>query len=150
MELPPTVPSELLSLFGSTIFGGVIRLLSKAQDMRREERLLACHLDEARARILHSVRVYENKFFQWTRRVIALAAIGAVIILPKLVAIFCPDVPINIGYPQLSRGFLFFSADVEKIKWLTLNGLTITPLDTHLVAAITGLYFGGSIVGYRH
>lgn len=149
MDLPPTIPSELLSLFGSTIFGGVMRLMAKAQDIRREERLLAAHLDESRARILHSVRTYENRFLQWTRRIIALSAIGSIIILPKLTAIFYPDIAINIGYPQLSRGFLFFSSDVEKIKWLTLSGLTITPLDTHLVAAITGLYFGGSIVGYR-
>jgi hypothetical protein len=28
----------------------------------------------------------------------------------------------------------------------TFNGLIITPLDTHLMSAIVGLYFGGSLV----
>ena len=34
------------------------------------------------------------------------------------------------------------------MKWVTLssNSLVITPLDTNLVSAIIGLYFGGSLV----
>ncbi len=34
------------------------------------------------------------------------------------------------------------------MKWITLssNSLVITPLDTNLVSAIIGLYFGGSLV----
>ena len=36
----------------------------------------------------------------------------------------------------------------EVMKWITLssNSLVITPLDTNLVSAIIGLYFGGSLV----
>jgi hypothetical protein len=32
------------------------------------------------------------------------------------------------------------------VEWKQLKGLVITPLDTHLVSAIVGLYFGASIV----
>ncbi len=34
------------------------------------------------------------------------------------------------------------------MKWIPMAapGIVITPLDTNLVAAITGLYFGGSLV----
>jgi hypothetical protein len=30
--------------------------------------------------------------------------------------------------------------------WKPLEGLVITPLDTHVVSSIIGLYFGGSLV----
>jgi hypothetical protein len=41
---------------------------------------------------------------------------------------------------------LFFTEGKELIKWQSLKGLVITPLDTHLLSAIVGLYFGASMV----
>ena len=32
------------------------------------------------------------------------------------------------------------------MRWVEFYGLVITPLDTNLVAAIIGMYFGGSLV----
>ena len=32
------------------------------------------------------------------------------------------------------------------VQWKEMVGLVITPLDTHLMSAIIGLYFGGSLV----
>ena len=34
----------------------------------------------------------------------------------------------------------------ETMRWVAFNGLVITPLDTNLVSAIIGMYFGGSLV----
>ncbi len=124
-----------------------MRIIARMQDSRREERLLLCQIDEHRAKLLHTVRSYENRHFQWTRRLIALIAVSSIIVLPKLIAIFLPEVAIHIGYPQLMPGFLFFSSDIERIKWVSMQGLVITPLDTHLLSAIIGLYFGGSLIG---
>ena len=90
----------------------------------------------------------ENKPFQWTRRIIALTAIFFVIAFPKLLCLIRPDIAVHIGYPQISPGLLFFS-DIERIKWVSLSGIVITPLDTHLLSAIVGLYFGGSLVTFR-
>jgi len=41
---------------------------------------------------------------------------------------------------------LFFIPEKEVMKWIELEGLVITPLDTNLVGAIVGMYFGGSLV----
>ena len=52
-----------------------------------------------------------------------------------------------VGYLEFKPGF-FFIPEKEIMKWVTLssNSLVITPLDTNLVSAIIGLYFGGSLV----
>ena len=87
---------------------------------------------------------------QLTRRAIAFIAVFFVIAWPKLIAVFYPNVPISVGYSQRSSGFLFFSSAYEKLHWVQLNGLVITPLDTHLLSAIVGLYFGSALVDLKH
>ena len=48
---------------------------------------------------------------------------------------------------NVKPGFLFWEGkDVLKWEYLSARGLVITPLDTNLVSAIIGLYFGGSLV----
>jgi len=61
--------------------------------------------------------------------------------------VFAPEVQIIVGYLEFKPGFLFLEGK-EVMKWVPMatRGIVITPLDTNLVAAITGLYFGGSLV----
>ena len=143
------IPVELISLFGASLFGGIMKIWSSAIQTRRLERLMGMQAFDQRMKFIESARTFDNKGFQWTRRLIALTAVFSVIALPKLVAIFYPEIAIHIGYPQLSKGFLFFTSDYQKIKWIVLKGLVITPLDTHLLSAIIGLYFGGSLVKHN-
>ena len=42
-----------------------------------------------------------------------------------------------------------FTEGKEVLTWHVAKGFVITPLDTHLVSAIIGLYFGGSLAGHR-
>jgi hypothetical protein len=91
-------------------------------------------------------RRYENKGFQITRRIIALSAVAAIIIWPKIVSVFWPDIQVTVGYTQWNPGFLFLTEGQEIIKWQAFKGLVITPLDTHLLSAIVGMYFGASMV----
>ena len=90
-------------------------------------------------------REYENTGFAWTRRIIALTAVFAIVLLPKLIAVFYHEIAISIGYTQWKPGW-FFLPEKEVMKWIELEGLVITPLDTNLVGAIVGMYFGGSLV----
>jgi len=100
----------------------------------------------AQSKATDMARRYENKGFQITRRIIALSAVGAIIVWPKVIAVFWPEIPVTIGYTEWSPGFLFFTEGKELVKWQALKGLVITPLDTHLLSAIVGLYFGASMV----
>lgn len=90
-----------------------------------------------------NAREVKDDWFKFTRRVIALGLTFFVFVWPKIVAVFWPEIPVNVGYTELEQGFLFFSDDQEITKWKTFsNGLTITPLDTHAASAILGFYFG--------
>ena len=55
--------------------------------------------------------------------------------------------PIYVGYTEtVQQGFWIFASDTDMTQWKPLSGLVITPLDTHVVSSIIGLYFGGSLV----
>ena len=97
------------------------------------------------AETVKSAREYDNAGFQWTRRIIALTAIFAIVVLPKVVAVFYPEISVTVGYTQFKPGF-FFVPEKEVMQWVALKGLVITPFDTNLVGAIVGMYFGGSLV----
>ena len=61
-------------------------------------------------------REYENVGFQWTRRIIALTAIFSIVVLPKVVAIFYPEVAVTVGYTEFRPGF-FFIPEKEVMEW---------------------------------
>lgn len=143
------LPLELITLLGSSFLGGFIRLWGASLHSKRQHHLIGLHTLKTKAAIINSARQYENKAFQWTRRLIALSSVFFVIAFPKLIAVLAPEIPVYIGYPELSKGFLFFSTTVSKIHWVQLSGIVITPLDTHLLSAIIGLYFGGSLIGHQ-
>ena len=64
------------------------------------------------------------------------------ILLQKIIF---PELTVSVGYTKFRPGFLFIP-EKEAMKWIEFSGLVITPLDTNLVAAIIGMYFGGSLV----
>ncbi|OHE71218.1 MAG: hypothetical protein A2007_05065 [Verrucomicrobia bacterium GWC2_42_7] len=139
----PTIPSELISLLGSSVLGGVMKVWSRSNEIRLYERMIALqhlHSPSAPPGDFFKSRFSGGRSFQWTRKFIALIAVFFIIAFPKIVAVWMPQA-VHIGYQQLSQGFLFFS-DIEKIKWVQMKGLVISPLDTHILAAIVGLYFG--------
>ena len=74
------------------------------------------------------------------------SSIFAIVLLPKLVAVYYPDVNVTVGYTIWNPGFWFFTEGKEVFDWVTFEGLVITQLDTNLVSAIIGMYFGGSLV----
>ena len=84
-----------------------------------------------------------DKHFAWTRRLIALSAVFSIIVLPKLVAVWYPEVTVIVGYTEMNGGFWnWLFGPAESTMWVSARGFVITPLDTHIVSAIVGLYFG--------
>ena len=144
-----TLPTELVSLLGSSLFGSTVRLLSFSLMARHRERLFKLYHKKLTMTSIDQARKAPQSGLQLTRRAIALLAVFSIILLPKLIAVFKPEIPIAIGYSQLSDGFLFFSSACEKIRWSQFHGLVITPLDTHLLSAIIGLYFGSALVDFK-
>jgi hypothetical protein len=141
------MPLELVTMLGSTVLGGVMSMWGQSMKAKQEQNKMLLQRAEFNATQVNAARDAgkNDKHFAWTRRLIALSSVFAIIVLPKLVAVFYPDVSVLVGYSEIQKGFFtdFFGGDgTELIKWHAANGLVITPLDTHIVSAIVGLYFG--------
>jgi hypothetical protein len=92
-------------------------------------------------------REVQDPFTKNTRRWIALMCVFAIIVLPKIVFLIAPETPIYVGYTEATmQGWWIFASSTDVTQWKPLEGLVITPLDTHVVSSIIGLYFGGSLV----
>ena len=139
------IPFEIITMLGYTLLSGFMGIWSQSIKERQDEQKMLIARAGVQIQAFKNAREYGNSKFQWTRRVIALTAVFSIILLPKLVAIYYPDILVSVGYTQFKPGF-FFVPEKEVLKWISLQGLVITPLDTNLVAAITGMYFGGSLV----
>jgi hypothetical protein len=141
------IPMELLSMLASTVLGGVLSIMSQKAKDRAEEQKMLLQRAQLQAEQFDKVREVTDAFTKNTRRWIALMCVLAIIVLPKLAPFIDPNMPVYVGYVEtVQQGFWLFSSDVDMTQWKPLNGLVITPLDTHVVSSIIGLYFGGSLV----
>jgi len=139
-------PFEIITMLGSTLISSMLSLWSQRMKAKQDEQKMLITRGEFQLKAVDAARNVENVGFQWTRRIIALSSIFAIVILPKLVAVYYPDVDVTVGYTVFNPGFLFFTDGREVFEWITFQGLVITQLDTNLVSAIIGMYFGGSLV----
>ena len=141
------MPFEMITMLGSTVLGGVMSIWSQSIKAKQAEQKMLLQRAEAQTEAFKEAREYENVGFQWTRRIIALTAIFAIIVLPKILPLVSPDAHVIVGYTEWKPGFLFFEGK-DVMQWVPMahKGIVITPLDTNLVAAIIGLYVGGSLV----
>jgi|TARA_R100001163_G_scaffold24442_1_gene20290 hypothetical protein len=141
------IPFEMITMLGSTVLGGVMSIWSQSIKAKQAQQKMMLERAEVQTAAFREAREYENVGFQWTRRIIALTAIFAIIVLPKILPLIDPQAQVIVGYLEFKPGFLFFEGK-EVMQWVPMaaRGIVITPLDTNLVAAITGLYFGGSLV----
>ena len=141
------MPFEMITMLGSTVLGGVMSIWSQSIKAKQSEQKMLLARADVQQKGFKEAREYDNVGFQWTRRIIALTAIFAIVVLPKVLPLISPDAHVVVGYTQFKPGFLFFEGK-EIMKWVPMEakGIIITPLDTHLMSAIVGLYFGGSLV----
>ena len=95
---------------------------------------------------IHQARTHSEPGFAWTRRIIALASIAAIVVIPIIAGWVSPDLAITHGWTHTERGFMFFTSAQDVIKWGTGTGIILAPFHTHLVSAIAGMYFGASSV----
>ena len=141
-------PFEIITMLGSTLLSSLLSIWSQTRKAKAEEQKLLItrgefEMESKQQSLDHSLK---DKGFAWTRRIIALTAIFAIVLLPKLVAVFYPDVDVTVGFTNWNPGFWFFREGRDVFEWITFQGLVITQLDTNLVSAIIGMYFGGSLV----
>jgi len=111
------LPVEMITMLGSSLLGGFMSIWGQSIKAKQDEQKLLLARADNQMKHIESARKYDNKGFQWTRRIIALTAVFFIIAYPKLVPVFF-DTSVFLTWTEFSRGFLFL---VEK-KW--------TPVDT--------------------
>jgi len=141
------MPFEMITMLGSTLLGGVMSIWSQNIKAKQAEQKMLLARSKVQTEAFKEAREYDNAGFQWTRRIIALTAIFAIVVLPKVLPLIDPQAQVIVGYTEFKPGFLFFEGK-DVMQWVPMaqRGIIITPLDTNLVSAIIGLYFGGSLV----
>ena len=141
-------PFEIITMLGSTLLSSVLSIWSQSRKAKEEQQKLLITRGEfeMKAKKQSLDHGLKDKGFAWTRRIIALVSVFAIVVLPKMVAVFYPDVDVTVGYTNWRPGFWFLVEARERFEWITFQGLVITQLDTNLVSAIIGMYFGGSLV----
>ena len=101
-------PFEIITMLGSTLISSLLSLWSQRIKAKQDEQKMLLQRAEFQQQAVDAARNVENVGFQWTRRIIALSSIFAIIIFPKLVAVYYPDVDVTVGYTVFNPGFLFF------------------------------------------
>ena len=144
-------PFEIITMLASTVLGGVMSIWPESRKAKAEAQKLLITRGEfdMKAKKQSLDHGLKDKGFAWTRRIIALTSVFAIVLLPKLVAVYYPDVAVTVGYTNWQPGILFIRQGREIFEWVTFQGLVITQLDTNLVSAIIGMYFGGSLAKGR-
>ena len=135
-------------MLGSTLLSSLLSIWSQSRKAKEEQQKLLITRGEfeMKAKQQSLDHGLKDKGFAWTRRIIALVSVFAIVVLPKMVAVFYPDVDVTVGYTNWNPGFWFFREGRDVFEWITFQGLVITQLDTNLVSAMIGMYFGGSLV----
>lgn len=139
------LPLELITMLFSTILGGVMSIWGQSNKAKADQNKMLLARANFQAKQVNAAREAgkNDSHFAWTRRLIALSAVGSIIVLPKVVAVWYPDVSVIVGYTEVQGGFMnWLFGPEEAIQWKSARGFVITPLDTHIVSAIVGLYFG--------
>jgi len=141
-------PFEIITMLGSTLLSSVLSIWPQSRKAKEDQQKLLITRGEfeMKAKKQSLDHGLKDKGFAWTRRIIALVSVFAIVVLPKIVAVFYPSVDVTVGYTNWQPGFWFFKEGREVFEWITFQGLVITQLDTNLVSAIIGMYFGGSLV----
>lgn len=143
------MPLELLTFGISFLVKAIQQHMAQSQQDRAEERKFAMQMANVKAKATrHARNKIGNIFFSWTSTIIAIMAVFGVIVLPKLAIILDPSLSVSLGYQESVEGFSLLGIfelwrPGSDMEFKTLRSILITPVDTHLVSAIAGAYFGG-------
>ena len=135
------IPLEILTFLGSSVLGGgmsVIKMVVESQMKMNESHRQDKAQQESN---VEAARKWMPKMGEWTRRVIVFAVIGSAFIAPTIGPMLLDDITVNYLYNEESRWLFSY----DKLKIMTVTGITILPLHTHMASCIGGFYFGTKV-----
>ena len=136
---------ERRNLMGSSVLGAVMQIMGAKANAQAEmmKQLTANHKLEEESR--DKVRNNTNSFFQMTRRIIVLACVFSIIVLPMIAPLFI-NVPIYIQ-SEITTGsdWLLFDTRNSAMSWTEVNGIAILSWHKDIILSIIAMYVGSSI-----
>lgn len=142
------LPIEAISMIGSTILGGVMKMMGQAQQDRAEQWKQMMAQNKQAEQYVESARQYNNPNAAWIRRFIVILAmtggLGIVFLAPAMDTV--TNVPI-----QVQEGFKFWLFDFTTTvtKYIQLKGFVTPEWLPAAIMNIIGFYFGSAAVQRR-
>ena len=78
------LPVEMITMLGSSVLGGVMTVWGQSIKAKQAEQKMLLARGKFQMEEIDKARRYDNKGFQWTRRIIALTAVFFIIVWPRL------------------------------------------------------------------
>ena len=82
------LPVEMITMLGSSVLGGFMSLWSQSIKAKQDEQKMLLARSDNQMKHISDARNYDNKGFQFTRRIIALTAVFFIIAWPKIAPVF--------------------------------------------------------------
>jgi len=142
------LPIEAISMIGSTILGGVMKMMGQAQQDRAEQWKQMMAQNKQAEQYVESARQYHNPNAAWIRRFIVILAmtggLGIVFLAPAMDTV--TNVPV-----QVTEGFKFWLFDFTTTvtKYVPLKGFVTPEWLPAAIMNIIGFYFGSAAVQRR-
>ena len=135
------IPLEIFTLVGNLALGAYLKMKHQEAQARHQHLKDLVMMNDSNVKSQNEARKFVPDGGKMTRRIIVVSVIIAVFMAPTLAPLLFPDIPVNYLYSE-SSGWAF---SYEKIKVITMSGITILPVATHSATAIIGFYFGSRI-----
>ena len=143
------IPTEVITMMGSSLIGGVFRFIRNSQQANQENLKLAISRIAAVAGAADKA-AERDKFTggPMVRRLIVYCTM-VVFLFPTIHPLFQhwigSDIPVHIAYYEEGRQIVgLFGSLSDKMKYIKLDGIVVLPEFRHIIAAILGFYFGSS------
>lgn len=142
------LPLEVISMAGSSLLGGVMKMWGQAQADKAEQQRMLMQRHEHIEKNIDSARKMQNPNAAWIRRfivVMLLGFVGFILIAPVFFGVQI-NVPIEV---QEGFQFLFWDNTTTSTEYLTLDGLVVPEWLKFAILDIIAFYFGTSAVARK-
>ena len=137
------LPIEAISMLGSTLLGGVMKMWGQAQADKAEQHKMLLQKNDQIEKGVEAARQMQNPNAAWVRRFIVvssmLAGIGIVFLAPML------SMPTNVPI-EVTEGFKFLFLDFTETNtvYKQLDGFVTPEWLPVAIMNIIGFYFGSA------
>lgn len=142
------LPIEAISMLGSTVLGGVMKMMGQAQQDKADQWKQMMAQNKQTEEFVDAARQMQNPNAAWIRRFIVVLAmsggLGIVFMAPLL------DHPTNVPI-QVTEGFKFWLFDFTSTvtKYIQLQGFVTPEWLPVSIMNIIGFYFGSAAMQRR-